>query len=134
MSVGPVVRNEATYEFFDGTAKGRFLIKRCAPARHASRPQAKRCDVCGSPDLDYEPASGKARLVSWAVVPRRGAVADGEGPIVPAIAELDEGPWWWSMIVDADPAKLRAGLPLRIRFDRVGEGEAVPVFSVDDDR
>jgi uncharacterized OB-fold protein len=129
-----VVRNEASEAFFDGTAEGRFLIKRCAPARHASRPQAMRCDVCGSPDLAYEQASGKARLISWAVVPVRGATAEGPSQIMPAIAELEEGPWWWSMIVGADPGKLRAGLPLRIRFDRAGEGEAVPVFGVDENR
>lgn len=129
--VGPVVRNDASAEFFDGTARGQFLIKRCGPARHASRPQAKLCDVCGSQDLIYEPASGGARLVSWAIVPARRGGRDSAAPAVPIIAELDEGPWWWSMIVDTDPASLEAGMPLRVRYDRAETGEAVPVFVVD---
>jgi uncharacterized OB-fold protein len=134
VTVGPVVRNDASEPFFDGTAALQFLIRRCAPAGHFSRPQAKRCDVCGSPDLSYQPASGKARLVSWVVVPVRGATPGGPAQVVPIIAELDEGPWWWSMIVGADPAELREGLPLRVRFERPEGSEAVPVFELDRDR
>jgi uncharacterized OB-fold protein len=45
------------------------------------------------------------------------------------IAELAEGPWWWSQIVDADPAQLRVGTPLQIIFARHdAQDEAVPVF------
>lgn len=46
-----------------------------------------------------------------------------------AIAQLDEGPWWWSQIVDADPAAITVGTRLAIAFERAGPGfEAVPVF------
>jgi hypothetical protein len=45
-----------------------------------------------------------------------------------AIAQLDEGPWWWSQIVDADPAAITVGR-LTIGFERAGPDlEAVPVF------
>lgn len=124
MSV-PVSRNEATATFFDGTARGEFLLKRC-PLGHVCRPQAVLCDRCGSPALDDVPASGGVRLVSWAVVPGR-STADEE-PTIPAIVEFEEGPWWWSKLVGADPAELREGLPLRLEFERAEGGEAVPVF------
>ena len=46
-----------------------------------------------------------------------------------AIAQLAEGPWWWSQIVDvSDPAVLRAGLPLRIGFEQPDGSEPIPVF------
>lgn len=46
-----------------------------------------------------------------------------------AIAQLDEGPWWWSQIVDADPAAITVGTRLTISFQRAGRDfEAVPVF------
>jgi uncharacterized OB-fold protein len=45
------------------------------------------------------------------------------------IGELDEGPWWWSQLVDADPASLSVGQRLRVEFRRAApEREAVPVF------
>ena len=46
------------------------------------------------------------------------------------IAELDEGPWWWSQLADGDPAGLTVGTRLRLAFARPDEPghEAVPVF------
>jgi hypothetical protein len=119
MSAGPVGRDDSTAAFFDGTAAGQFLIRRCQPAGHASRPQARQCATCGSTELRWEPAAGGGRLVSWAVVPGRGVVA---------IVELDDGPWWWSELVGADPATLTEGQRLRLVFEQPEGGEAVPVF------
>jgi hypothetical protein len=82
MSVGPVARNEATGEFFDGV-----------------------------------------------VIPARGGDGDPvPPPRIPAIGELEEGLWWWSTLVGADPEALVEGLPMRLAYDRAEGGEAVPVF------
>jgi uncharacterized OB-fold protein len=132
MTVGRVASNEGTEEFFAGTAAGQFLIKRCTPHGHASRPQAKVCDVCASDELTSEAASGRALLVSWVVVQPR--VPDGTEPpppTIPAIGALEEGPWWWAAVVGADPETLYGGQPLRIAFEQPEESEAVPVFVVD---
>lgn len=126
---GPVARNDATAPFFDGTARGEFLLLRC-PQGHWNRPQAERCAKCDSDELRPEPSSGRARLVTWAVVHPRPA-ADGEAgpPAVPAVVELEEGPWWWSQIVGFEPDDLRDGLALRVVFERPDGSEAVPVFT-----
>jgi uncharacterized OB-fold protein len=135
MSGIPVARDATTAEFFDGTDRGRFLIRRCLPFGHFSRPQARQCSDCGSTDLRWEPASGRARLVSWAVVPGRPQPGNERGPAatIIAIGELEEGPWWWSKLIGAAPDTLSEGRPLRIAFERSGgEGEeAVPVFQLD---
>jgi uncharacterized OB-fold protein len=125
---GPVARNEATNQFFDGTARGEFLLKRCS-AGHYSRPQAVQCRECGLAPLEDVPAAGVVRLVSWVVVP--GRAGGGERPpelTIPAIVEFDEGPWWWSMLVGADPADLRQGMRLTMEFERPEGSEAIPVF------
>ena len=120
-TVGPVTRDHSTEEFFEGTARGVFLIRRCAACGLALRPQSKLCSACGGTDLPLEEASGKARLVSWVVVP-------GPPVVVPAIGQLDEGPWWWTALVGADPDELAEGTPLRIEFDQPEGSEALPVF------
>ena len=126
---GPVGRNDDTVTFFDGTARGQFMLMRC-PQGHWNRPQAERCAECDSTELSPEPASGRARLVSWAVVHPRPAPDGAVGsPTVPAIVELEEGPWWWSQIVEAEPADLRDGLELRVVFERPDGSETVPVFT-----
>jgi uncharacterized protein len=125
--VGPILRDDATARFFDGTARGEFLIPRCPTSRAALQPQAEQCPSTGSTDLTWEAASGLAKVVSWTVLSRKqsdGLVLRG----VFVIAELDEGPWWWSQLVDVEPEKVYEGQRLRIDFQRDGVHEAIPVF------
>lgn len=129
MTVGPVGRNRDTEAFFDGTSRGQFLLRRCRPAGHFNRPQAEVCQACGSLDFDDVPARGAVRLVSWVVVPDRPRDDQPPGaPDIPAIVEFDEGPWWWSKLVGADPGSLYEGQPLQLGFERPEGSEAVPVF------
>ena len=129
MTVGPVTRDAATAEFFDGTAAGQFLLRHCTDCGALSPPQAAQCERCCSTALDWRPASGDAILVSWTVAHGRPDASGTASRTILGIAELAEGPWWWSQIADADPAQLRVGTPLRIIFRRYdAQHEAVPVF------
>ena len=129
MTVGPVSRDAATAEFFDGTAAGQFLLRHCTDCGALSTPQAAQCERCCSTALDWRPAAGDATLVSWTVAHGRPDASGTASRTVLGIAELAEGPWWWSQIADADPAHLRVGTPLRIIFRRHdAQHEAVPVF------
>jgi len=129
MTVGPVTRDAATAEFFDGTAAGQFLLRHCTDCGALSTPQAAQCERCCSTALDWRPASGDAILVSWTVAHGRPDASGTASRTILGIAELAEGPWWWSQIADADPAQLRVGTPLRIIFRRYdAQHEAVPVF------
>lgn len=119
MTIPAVARDEATEEFFDGTSAGVYLIRRCVPHAHASKPQVLQCSVCGSEELRWEPSSGDAKLVTWAVQPDSSVVA---------VAELAEGPWIWAALVCEDPGVLREGMGLRIGFERPPGSEAIPVL------
>jgi uncharacterized OB-fold protein len=68
--------------------------------------------------------SGGGTVVSHAVAHRR----DGSTrPLV--IVELDEGPWWWSCVVGAQPHEVTTGARVRLDYERAdGDSEAVPVF------
>ena len=125
MTAGPVHRDDATAEFFEGTAAGRLLLRRCEHG-HYSEPTVMQCTTCGSVGLGWSPAAGGASLVSWAVT-----WSKEDEPTVLVIAELDEGPWWWSQLAGADPARLAVGTRLRVAFSRPEEEhEAVPVFEL----
>jgi len=70
-------------------------------------------------------------LVSWAVVWERATGGAEPNRTVLVIGEFDEGPWWWSQLVDADPASLAVGQRLRIEFRRAAaQHEPVPVFAL----
>jgi uncharacterized protein len=130
MTVGPVVRDDATAPFFDATASGTLLLRRC-PDGHVSEPSAQGCTSCGRTDLEWTPASGDATVLSWSVVHRRPQDTGDSVPVtILVLAELAEGPWWWSQTIDLpDPSRLAIGVPLNVTFVRHDDdSEAVPVF------
>lgn len=131
MSVGPVQRDDATAEFFDAAAAGRFLL-RCCPAGHISEPAVRQCTACAATDLEWVQAGGGAALVSWAITWSRPSDGDEPRRTILVIGELDEGPWYWTQLGGDQPpdeSQLTTGCRLRIAFERAGaEHEAVPVF------
>jgi uncharacterized protein len=130
VTIGPVQRDAATAEFFDGTAAGQFRLRRC-PGHHYSEPAASQCTTCGRTDLEWVAASGGASLMSWAVTWSRAEPGSDPVPTVLVIAELDEGPWWWSQLVGVSPDAVAVGQRLRIEYRRASaEYEAVPVFAL----
>jgi uncharacterized protein len=130
MAATAVRRDAATAEFFDGTARGEFLLRRCADCGELAEPYLLRCPSCESAELGWQAATGGATVVSWSVVHHRSAGDDGAPapPSVVVIAQLDEGPFWWAEVLDADPARMEPGLSLRITFQAVPDHETVPAF------
>jgi uncharacterized protein len=128
MTVGPVDRDLATAEFFDAAAAGQFLLRRC-PSGHYSEPATTQCTTCAATDLGWAAAGGGARLISWAVTPGKPQADAEAAPTILVIAELDEGPWWWSQLEGGDPAGLAVGTRLVIAFRPAGD-EHVPVFEL----
>jgi uncharacterized OB-fold protein len=114
----------ASAAFFAGTAASEFRLRHCTGCGGSSAPQADQCEHCGSTALNWQ-----AAVVSWTVTHSNPAEDGSTHTAVLAIAQLAEGPWWWSQIIDADPAAITVGTRLTIGFERAGpDFEAVPVF------
>lgn len=141
MTITPIARDEASAEFYDATARGELLLRRCTECGRVSSPEATRCCACGHPRLQPVVAAGRGRVVSWSVPRSR----DGEVLMISGLIELDEGCWMRARIVGAEPATLAAGTPVVVEFvrsgpgdhpsgsDRSGQevtGEVIPVFRV----
>ncbi len=52
----------------------------------------------------------------------------GRRPV--GIVELDEGPWWWTSITGASPDEDLFGRRVQVAFEKVGDGETIPYFTV----
>ena len=124
-----VVRPDArSAPFFAAAAEDVLAIRHCDECGTWLAPAASDCTGCsrdGEPG--WAPASGRGTLVSWSVVhPRHG------GPVaVPAMVELDEGPWLSAGLVLAgqeELTSLRAGQPVGARFIHPDDGASYPVF------
>ncbi len=128
-SVGVIRADARSAEFLAGAARGELTIKRCEGCGGWLSPSVSGCPACGeNATLRPVAASGTGNLVSWAVVRHK----RDEGPLaVPALVELDEGPWLATglrLADEADLASLRAGQPVVARFVHAQDGESYPVF------
>lgn len=128
MPIVPVARDAASAPFYDGTARGELLLRRCEACASISAPNTESCSACRCTRLSWTPARGTAELVTWTVVHGRSPV-DGEPlRIVAGMVELAEGPWMYARIVDIAADEVTSGRALVVGFDHAEGSETVPVF------
>ena len=122
-----IVRDSASAAFYDGTARGEFLLRHCPSCETHSAPQAIQCTACSSTELGWSRAEGAAILISWTV----GHDRSGTVTTIAGLVELTEGPWIRTRITGvSDPSALATGMALHVAFEPVDGAETVPVFRV----
>ena len=118
-----------TQPWWDAVAEGRLLVVRCASCGEAHFYPRPFCPRCGADDVSWEEASGDATLYTWSVVHRNDLPPFRDKvPYVAAVVDLAEGPRMMTTVVGAEPSSLEVGMALRVDFEELGEGYAVPVF------
>jgi hypothetical protein len=126
----PVHRDTATAVFFDGVGRGEFLLGRCE-CGEVLAPAQEQCPRCGHTEITRFAAAGGARVISYTVSHARPVAGAAPSRTVLVIGELDEGPWWWSTVTDADADTIGIGDRLTIDFEDRPGSETVPVFRLD---
>jgi uncharacterized OB-fold protein len=86
------------------------------------------CPNCQSLEWDTVPSSGKGEVYSF-VVPHYPQVPSFEYPYVVAVVELEEGTRLITNVVDIDPADVRIGMPVEVRFVAVDDELTLPLFA-----
>jgi uncharacterized OB-fold protein len=119
-----------TQPFWDATADRRFLVQHCPSCSTAQFYPKATCTSCGSLDLDWVEASGRAAVHTFTIArrPTHPAFAGAE-PYVVAILELAEGPRVTGNVVGCDVDDVRIGMPVRLDWDDAGEdGIRLPLW------
>jgi uncharacterized OB-fold protein len=120
--------NLETQPFWDATAAGRLLLKRCDACHTVIWYPRSICPACGSQKTTWFDASGRGTVYSCTVTRKgQGAYRDA-GPFVLAYVELEEGPRMMTNIVDCDPGSVHIGQPVEVVFHETGQGSALPRF------
>ncbi len=119
-----------TAPFFEGTAHGELRIQRCAACAKAFFYPRSGCPHCGSTDVAWERASGRARLHTYVINHRAAPGFEDQVPYAIAVVELEEGPRMMTNVVGVDntPEALVVDMDLVVAFEARGEW-FVPVFS-----
>lgn len=102
-----------------------LVVQRCRRCGHYQHPPRPRCVSCHADGLEFDRVGGRGRLWSW-MVTRTPAVRSFRDriPYLLALVELEEQADLL-MLTDLDMRSLQlleAGLPMRVRFDRIEEG------------
>ncbi len=128
---GPLpVPTPETRPFWEASRRHELVVQRCrACGRHFFYPRAA-CPHCLSGDLEWQPVSGRGTVHTFTVVHRGQRNFPLPTPYVIAIVELAEGPRLMTNLVgiEADPAKIRIGLPVEVVFEDVTAEIALPRF------
>jgi uncharacterized OB-fold protein len=112
--------------FWDGTRSGELRIQRWGDTvRHPPGPMPPDGDLGAKPD--YVVASGRGTVYSY-VVHHRPEVPGKRLPFVIALVELEEGVRMLGELVDADPATVFIGQPVRVGFRKVDDRLTLPVW------
>ena len=124
----PPSPNFDTQEFWDATAEGRFLLKRCDDCGVIIWYPRFLCPDCSSTNTSWFEATGKGTVYSY-TVPRRAPGPYREAvPFVVAYVELEEGPRIMTNLVDVVIEDLAVGMPVEVVWHDTGQGNALYRF------
>jgi uncharacterized OB-fold protein len=123
----PPVTNE-TQEFWDATARGVFLLKRCDDCGTVIWYPRFVCPDCHSTNTSWFEASGNGTVYSY-TVPRRGQGPWREAaPFIVAYVQLEEGPRILTNLVDVTPEAAEIGMAVEVVWHDTGERRSLYRF------
>lgn len=108
--------------FWDATATGVLLLKRCRSCDATHYYPRSICPHCFSEETEWYPASGRGIVYSYSVARRV------EVPYVIAYVTLVEGVTVMTNIVECDPDAVRIGQEVELTFRKTEGGKGLPVF------
>ena len=128
------VPDERSAQFWAAAAEHRLVLARCSVCGQLSHPPDVTCPRCHdpSPDLAFEEVGGGGAVRSWVVI-RQSFLPGFEVPflLVDVALDEDEEVRLIGRLVDGPEAPLAAGDRVRVVFDDLADGVAVPAFTLE---
>jgi len=119
-----------TQPFWDGCARGELLLQRCRACGKPYFYPRPICPECGSTDVEWFAATGRATLYSYVINHRPAPGFEDDAPYAIAVVQLTEGPRMMTNIVGIPntPEDLILDMELQVTFEQRG-GISLPVFT-----
>jgi uncharacterized OB-fold protein len=112
-----------TQPYWDGTAAGKLLLKRCRDCGETHFYPRALCPSCFSGETEWYEASGRGRIYTFSVM-RRAPI-----PYVIAFVTLAEGVTMMTNIVDCDVEAVAIDQEVQLTFRQTEGDYALPVFT-----
>jgi uncharacterized OB-fold protein len=117
-----------TKEFWDATARGELLVKRCEACGELHWYPRPICPFCHSGQTVWHPVSGRGAVYSFSIVRRGGGAYAKRAPFVLAYVDLVEGPRLMTNVIGCAPEDVAIGQKVEVVFHRTPGGIALPRF------
>jgi uncharacterized OB-fold protein len=117
------VTNPETAHFWEQTAKGKLMFKRCTACGEAHYFPRSICPFCFSDKTVWEESSGEGEIYTFSLM-RKSA----SGPYAIGYVTLKEGPSLLTNFVDCDREKLKIGQKVKVVF-KPTDGAPLPFFT-----
>jgi uncharacterized OB-fold protein len=131
--------DDASAPYWDAAAAGRLVLARCGRCARFAHPPDLVCPNCGhtDPQFRFEPVTGAGTVRSWTVL-RQSFLPGFEDdlPFVLVDVELDDQAdlRLIGRLTDGVDAPLRLGDRVTVAFEQLGDGVAVPAFTLEPGR
>ncbi len=118
-----------TETYWNACRQHELLIQRCSECgTHQFYPRIF-CTSCSSKAVDWVPASGHGKVLTWTVVRRAVSAAyAADVPYIIALIELQEGPVMMSKVSSCEPESVCSGMAVEVSFEDWSEQVSMPVF------
>jgi uncharacterized OB-fold protein len=118
--------------YWEAAAGAQLVVAHCEECGAVENYARPFCSRCLSENVAWRPVAGTGLVYTYTVVRRAPHPFFGDRiPYVLAIVELDGGARLLTNIVGCDPADVRIGARVAVRFEPSNAGD-VPVFVLDD--
>jgi hypothetical protein len=116
--------------YWSATLDSRLVVQRCTSCGHHQLYARAHCLQCRGA-VEWVDASGRGTIYSYTVIRQNFSRAFRDLlPYVVALVDLDEGPRVMTNIVNCDPADVRIGAAVQVRFEPVSDEAALPFFEL----
>jgi uncharacterized protein len=119
----------STQPYWDGLDRGELVIQHCSSCCKYNFYPRVSCPTCGTRQLVWVAASGRARLHTFVINHRPAPGFNDESPYVIAVVELEEGPRLMTNLrgIAPDPDHLQIDMELEVCFEERG-GRTLAMF------
>lgn len=128
------VPDERSAPYWEAAAQHRLVLARCSRCGELSHPPDVACTRCHHPDpgFVFEEVSGRGAVRSWVVV-RESFLPGFDVPfvLVDVAVDEDDGVRLIGRLLDGPDAPLAPGDRVRVAFEDLAPGVAVPAFTLE---
>lgn len=130
------IPDELTAPFWEAARRGELALYRCADCQTFTHPPVPICPSCTSTDPRFEavPVAGTGQIESWTILHQAflpGFAQDLPLCLVDVAVDDADGVRLIGRLLDGVDAPLAVGARVRVEFEQVADGGAVPAFRLE---